>query len=196
MNDKLSVLILISGRGSNMQAILDACKDDRFPAYVCAVISNVDGAGGLEKAEAQGVPVHTVASKGFADKSEFEEALLDVVRDYQPDLICLAGFMRILSEGFIRQWPDKILNIHPSLLPDYKGLDVYRRVLADKKSESGCSVHYVVPDVDAGPVLVQKRVPIQPDDTEDTLALRILAQEHVAYPEAIEHVAKQILDKG
>lgn len=188
--DKLSLAILISGRGSNMQALLKACENPDFPAQVGVVIANKPDAGGLEIARQAGVATEVVNHKEYEGKAAFEQALQAVLEKYQPDLVCLAGFMRILSADFIAHWPDRIINIHPSLLPAYKGLDTHERVLADGGSESGCSVHFVIPEMDAGPVIVQKRVKVEENDTPDTLAARILEQEHIAYPEAVRLIGE------
>ena len=188
----LDLAIFISGRGSNMSAIIDACKNADFPARVSVVISNKPDAKGLEIAEAEGIPTQVVDHKLYSSKPEFEEALHEVVSAYSVDLICLAGFMRILGAGFIQKWPDQIINIHPSLLPEYKGLHTHQRVIEDGKDKTGCTVHYVVPEVDAGQTLVQKVVSVLPDDTEETLGARVLEQEHEAYPEAIDLIAQKL----
>ncbi len=191
------IAVLISGRGSNLRALIDACAAPDFPAEIVCVLSNKPDAGGIAHAEKAGIPVEIVWQKDYTSKAEFESAMLAALGQYPVDLICLAGFMRILSPNFIARWPDRILNIHPSLLPDYKGLDVHERVVADKCAESGCSVHFVVPETDAGPVIVQERVPVLPDDTPDTLAARILAREHVAYPKAVRLFAEgKLLVRG
>lgn len=187
---RLTLAVFISGRGSNLQSLIDACADDAFPARIGLVISNVPQAGGLKRAEAAGIPTKVVDHTAYTGKVAFETALLDALSGQDIDLVCLAGFMRILSPHFITPWEGRLINIHPSLLPDYKGLDTHARAIADGKAEAGCSVHYVTPDVDSGAVIVQKRVPIMADDTVDSLAARVLAQEHIAYPEAIEILAK------
>lgn len=183
--EKLKLAILISGRGSNMRALLDACADPSFPARVVAVMSNRPDAQGLQIAREAGIPVQTVDHRRHESRESFENALHEAIAGYAPDLICLAGFMRILGADFIARWPDRIINIHPSLLPAYKGLHVHERVLADGCAESGCTVHIVVPELDAGPAIVQKRVPVLPGDTPDDLAARVLEREHEAYPEAV-----------
>lgn len=192
---KLNLVILISGRGSNMEALIHACSQPGFPARVAAVISNRPGAQGLEKAAAVNIPVETVDHKQFSGKADFETALHGAIKKYDPDIICLAGFMRILSAGFIQNWPDRIVNIHPSLLPDYKGLDTHARVLADGCAETGCTVHYVVPEMDEGPVILQKKVRLLPGDNAETLAARVLEQEHLAYPEAVRILAEKMLSR-
>jgi phosphoribosylglycinamide formyltransferase-1 len=193
MAERLNLVILISGRGSNMEALIDACAQPGFPARVAAVISNRPGALGLAKAAGRKISVETVDQKQFSGKADFEMALSAAIAKYKPDLICLAGFMRILSADFIQNWPDRIVNIHPSLLPDYKGLDTHARVLADGCAETGCTVHYVIPAMDEGPVILQKKVRVLPEDDPESLAVRVLEQEHVAYPEAIRLLAEKIL---
>lgn len=189
--EKLNLAILISGRGSNMQALISACEDQDFPARVAVVVSNRPDAAGLEIAAVKNIPVAIVDHKTYTGKAAFEQALQDVLAGYDIDLICLAGFMRILSADFIAAWPDKIINIHPSLLPAYKGLDTHGRAIADKVAESGCSVHFVTPGMDEGPVIIQKKVPVFADDTPQTLASRVLEQEHVAYPEAVRLIGEK-----
>ncbi|MCB1531870.1 MAG: phosphoribosylglycinamide formyltransferase [Alphaproteobacteria bacterium] len=188
----LDLAVLISGRGSNLQAIIDACKNPEFPARIAVVISNKPDVYGLERARDAGIDTHVVPHSG-RPKAEFEAQLHEVISDYDVNLICLAGFMRILSADFIAKWPNKIINIHPSLLPKHKGLDTHQRALEAGDTQSGCTVHYVVPEMDSGPIIVQKSVPILDGDTPDTLAARVLEQEHIAYPEAIKLVAQKRL---
>jgi phosphoribosylglycinamide formyltransferase-1 len=185
----LRLAVLISGRGSNLQSLIDACADPAFPARIAVVISNKADAYGLVRAQQAGIPAITVSHKDFVSREAFEDALLGALAPHHIDLVCLAGFMRVLTPRFITPWAGKMLNIHPSLLPAYKGLHTHERAIAAGEKESGCTVHFVTPDLDDGPVLVQKRVPILPDDTPDTLAPRILEQEHIAYPEAIRLIA-------
>lgn len=187
---KLGLAILISGRGSNMQALVDACARPDFPARTEVVISNRPDAAGLERARQAGIPARAVDHKLYPSRSSFETALEAVIAEYPVDLVCLAGFMRILTAGFVEKRIGKIINIHPSLLPAYKGLNTHARALEDGKRESGCTVHFVVPEMDDGPAIVQKRVLIQPGDTPDSLAARILEQEHLAYPEAVRLIAE------
>ncbi len=189
---KLRLAILISGRGSNMRALVDACADPDFPARIELVLSNKADAVGLQKAAEAGIDTVIVSNRDYGDKPAFERALDNALRRYDPDLICLAGFMRILSADFIAKWEGRIINIHPSLLPDYKGLDTHARALADGRAVAGCTVHYVIPEMDAGPVIVQREVPILPGDTADSLAERVLEQEHAAYPEAVRIVAETV----
>lgn len=172
-----------------MLSILKACEDPNFPAEVVLVLSNRPDAKGLEAAKSAGIPTEVVDHKDFDSREDFEDEIQERLDHYDIDLIVLAGFMRILTASFVEQWPDQIINIHPSLLPDYKGLNTHARAIADGQKEAGCSVHFVIPDLDSGPVILQKRVPILKDDTPDTLAGRVLEQEHIAYPEAIKIIA-------
>lgn len=185
----LDLAVLISGRGSNLQALIESCAQEGFPARIRVVVSNRPNAGGLDRARRAGIPVETVDHTLFADRESFETRLDETLRRYPVDLVCLAGFMRILTASFVGRWPDRIINIHPSLLPDYKGLDTHARALADGRAEAGCTVHFVRPEVDDGPIVVQKKVPILPEDTPETLAARVLEQEHIAYPEAVRRIA-------
>lgn len=175
------IVILISGRGSNMQAILDAGLN----ADICAVISNKASAGGLEVATKAGIPTQVVEHRKFADRAHFDLALADAIAAYRPDLIVLAGFMRILTAEFITRFEGRIMNIHPSLLPVFPGLHTHRHALAEGVRFHGCTVHFVTPELDHGPIVVQAAVPVLPDDSEERLAARVLEQEHVIYPQAI-----------
>lgn len=191
---KIKLAVFISGRGSNAQALIDACARDDFPAEIAVLLSNRPDAAGLQRAEKAGIPTAIVDHKLYkGDKPAFEDAIQKALSGYDIDLICLAGFMRILSAAFLARWPERVINIHPSLLPDYKGLDTHERVLADGVRESGCTVHYVVPEMDAGPTIVRKPVPVIDGDTPETLAARVLEQEHVAYPEAVSLIAQKML---
>lgn len=186
----ITLAVLISGRGSNMAALIDACRKPDFPARIACVLSNNPDAPGLITAQNAGIPTHYVDHRDFDDRLVFEQALVDTLAPYRVDWVCLAGFMRLLRGPMFEAYTDKIINVHPSLLPAYKGLNVHERVIAAGETRSGCSVHIVVPETDAGPVLVQRDVPVMPDDTPDTLSARILVQEHLAYPEAIMILAK------
>lgn len=181
--------VLLSGRGSNFEAIADAVEAGRIPeAEIVAVISDVAGARGLELAKERGLRAFAVERDRFASRAEHEAEIGRILRDAETDLVCLAGYMRILSPEFVREWPGRILNIHPSLLPKYRGLSPQRRALEAGEVEAGCSVHIVDEGTDTGPVVLQRRVPVEPNDTEETLSARILQQEHEAYPEAIVKV--------
>lgn len=192
MGQKLNLAVLISGRGSNLQSILDACENPDFPAQVKIVISNKAEAYGLVRAEKMGIPTCIVAHKDFSSREEFEQALISALESAGPiDLVCLAGFMRVLTPLFISRWENRLINIHPSLLPAYKGLHTHERALAAKEKTTGCTIHFVTSGVDEGPIILQKSVPILPKDTPDSLAERVLEQEHLAYPEAIALLAQR-----
>jgi phosphoribosylglycinamide formyltransferase-1 len=175
------LVILISGRGSNMAALLGA----KLPADVAAVISNVPGVAGLATAHSHGIPTHVVDHRAYPDRSAFDCALGDEIERHSPDLVVLAGFMRILGDGFIGRFTGRLMNIHPSLLPAFHGLDTHRRVLASGARIHGCTVHLVTPEVDGGPIVVQAAVPVLAGDTEESLAERVLEQEHQIYPMAV-----------
>ena len=179
------VAVLISGRGSNLQNLIDA--QDACNRIVL-VISNVEGAGGLEKAQAAGIAIAVISHAGKT-REGFDADVDTVLRAAGAELVVLAGFMRILSDGFVRGWEGRMINIHPSLLPAYRGTKVHERVLAAKENVSGASVHFVVPELDAGPVIAQARVPVHADDTPQTLADRVLAVEHKLYPDALKLLA-------
>ena len=176
-----SIVILISGRGSNMEAMLAA----QLPCRIGAVISNRADAKGLETARAHGIPAAVVAHAGCASRELFDAALAAEIDRHAPDLVVLAGFMRILGEDFVRHYQGRLMNIHPSLLPAFPGLHTHRRALAAGCRVHGCTVHFVTPALDDGPVVIQAAVPVYPDDSEETLAARVLAQEHVVYPQAV-----------
>jgi phosphoribosylglycinamide formyltransferase-1 len=181
-----SIVILISGRGSNMQAILEA----RLPVRIAAVISNKPDAGGLETARSHGIPTRVVNHLDHNGREAFDAALAATIDEYAPDLVVLAGFMRILTAGFVSRYTGRLLNIHPSLLPAFTGLDTHARALAEGVKIHGCTVHFVTNELDKGPIIVQAAVPVLPDDTEDTLAARVLEQEHKIYPQAVRWFAE------
>lgn len=183
------VAILISGGGSNMVALVDSMTGDH-PARPCLVLANSADAGGLAKAAARGVPTAVVDHRPFGgDRPAFEAALQAELKKAGADIVCLAGFMRILTEGFVRPWQGAMLNIHPSLLPKYPGLNTHARALDAGDTEAGCTVHEVIPALDAGPMLGQATVPILPGDTPETLAARVLKQEHILYPSVLRRFA-------
>ncbi len=182
--------VLISGRGNNLQALIDACAAPGFPAEIALVVSNVAGAAGLDRARAAGVPVAVVDHKAFPGREPFEAAVTAQLEATGVGLVCLAGFMRLLTPGFVERWRDRLINIHPSLLPAYKGLDTHARAIADGARFSGCTVHFVRPDMDAGPIVVQAAVPVAQDDTPETLAARILTSELEIYPLAVRLIAE------
>lgn len=182
--------ILISGRGSNMVSLVEAAREPGYPAEIALVLSNVPGAGGLERASGFGIATATVDHRAFnKDREAFERAMDEVLRVHQIDLVVLAGFMRIMTPWFVRRWEGRMINIHPSLLPLFKGTHTHRQALEAGVSEHGCSVHFVVPELDAGPVIAQARVPVLPGDDEDRLASRVLVEEHRLYPMALAEVA-------
>lgn len=182
--------VLISGRGSNLQAILDAVADGRLDASVALVISNVSGAAGLARAKAAGAPTLVIDHREFPTRAAFDGALVAALRAHAVDLVCLAGFMRLLSPGFVEAFPQAILNIHPSLLPAFPGLHAQRQALHHGVKVTGATVHLVDAHLDAGPIVLQAAVPVRDDDTEETLAARILVEEHRLYPEAIGEVLR------
>lgn len=188
------IAILISGRGSNMEALLAACAEPGFPVSTAVVISNRPDAKGLKTARDAGIATEVVDHKDFDGRESFEDALDTVLRSYEPDLLCLAGFMRILTTSFITRWPDKIVNIHPSLLPAYRGLDTHERVIADGVRFTGCTVHFVRPEMDSGPIIAQAAVPVRQDDTPDALAARVLSFEHRIFPLAVKLIAQDKLE--
>ncbi len=189
MSDRLNLAVLISGRGSNLQSLIDATREESFPARISVVISNKPDAYGLVRAQEAGIPVAAIDHKLYKTREDFEAVLQEKLQSYAVDLICSAGFMRILTPSFVLPWEGRMVNIHPSLLPDFKGLHPQAQALAAGVSQAGCSVHYVIPGVDEGPVIIQRRVDVLPNDTEETLSARILEQEHLAYPEAVRMIA-------
>lgn len=187
---KIRLVVLISGRGSNLQAILDQAAHEELPVEVAAVISNRPGAHGLERARQAGVPALELDHKNFPDRPTFEAALIELIDRYRPDLVALAGFMRLLTAGFTDHYQGRLLNIHPSLLPRFRGLHTHERALAAGETEHGASIHFVTAELDGGPIIVQARVPVLPGDDPDTLAGRVLEQEHRLYPLAIRWFAE------
>ena len=180
-----NIVILISGRGSNMESVVRAAQAEQWPARIAAVISNKADAGGLAFAQAQGIPTAVVPSKEFASREAFDAALQKAIDDFAPDLVVLAGFMRILTPPFVAHYAGRMLNIHPSLLPDFPGLHTHRQALDAGVVRHGASVHVVTAELDHGPVLAQAEVEVLPGDTESTLAARVLAQEHILYPRVV-----------
>jgi phosphoribosylglycinamide formyltransferase-1 len=190
MMDRKRTAILISGRGSNMTALIEAARDEGYPAEIALVVSNRPDAAGLQHAAEAGIVTAIVDHKRYGkDREAFERALQDVLIEHRIEIVCLAGFMRILTAWFVAQWPDRMLNIHPALLPAFKGLDTHRRAIEAGVRDHGATVHFVVPEMDSGPIIAQGRVPVFPDDTEAALAARVLAVEHRIYPLALKLVA-------
>ena len=189
MSGRLPLVVLISGGGTNLQAVIDAARDD-LPVEIRAVISNRADAYGLERARQAGIHTEVLEHKGYPDREAYDAALTALIDRFEPGLVVLAGFMRILTPDFVRHYAGRLLNIHPSLLPKYRGLDTHARALNDGEAEHGASVHFVTPDLDAGPLIVQARVPVEANDTAESLAARVLEQEHRIYPLAIRWFAE------
>lgn len=186
----LKVGVLISGRGSNLKALIDACATPGFPAQIVCVISNKADAKGLDHAKAANIPTHVLSHKDFAERQHFDAAMDGFLEQSGVQLVCLAGFMRILSAWFADRWRDRLINIHPSLLPAFPGLDIHRKVIAYGSKITGCTVHYVRAEMDHGPIILQAAVPVLGEDTEETLAARVLEAEHKAYPTALRLIAE------
>jgi phosphoribosylglycinamide formyltransferase-1 len=185
------VAVLISGRGSNMAALIDAAKDKGYPADIVLVLSNRPDAGGLLVAHAAGIAAEVVDHTEFGkDRAGFEHAVQTILEKQRIDLVCLAGFMRLLTGDFVKKWQWRVLNIHPALLPAFKGLDTHKRALETGASLHGATVHFVVPEMDSGPIIAQGAVSVHPGDSEETLALRVLRAEHRIYPLALKLVAE------
>lgn len=189
MTDRSRVVVLISGRGSNMASLIDAARAADYPATIVAVLSNRPNAKGLETAAAAGIATDVVDHTAFDDRETFEDTLHEAIASYTPDIVCLAGFMRLLTAGFVDRWRDRLINIHPSLLPSFKGLDTHARALEAGVKLHGCTVHFVRPAMDAGPIIAQAAVPVVPGDDADALAARVLTAEHELYPTALALVA-------
>jgi len=186
----MKVGVLISGRGSNLKALIDACAKPDFPAEIVLVISNKADAGGLQIAKDAGITTRVISHKDYDSREAFDRVMDQALRDAGVEFVCSAGFMRILSDEFVEKWRDRQLNIHPSLLPSFKGLNVYARAIEAGCKVSGCTVHFVRAAMDEGPIVAQAAVPILEGDTPDTLAARILEAEHRIYPEALRLVAE------
>ncbi len=193
-----NIVILISGRGSNMEALIAARDAGNLPVNIAAVISNRPDAQGLETAARAGIVTHYIDHKAFAGREAFDAALAECIDGFSPDLVVLAGFMRILSEGFVRHYEGRLMNIHPSLLPSFPGLHTHQRALDEGVRIHGCTVHFVTPTLDHGPVIIQAAVPVLDSDNEASLAARVLRQEHRVYPQAVRWFAegKLALDNG
>jgi phosphoribosylglycinamide formyltransferase 1 len=185
--------ILISGRGSNMRALIERARDPSYPAEISLVLSNRPEAAGLAFAKESNIPCAVVDHKTYTAREEFEKAMQMVLERHHIEIVCLAGFMRILTPWFVEQWPGRLLNIHPALLPAYRGLHTHERVLADGAKIHGCTVHLVSPGVDEGPIILRAEVPVLDADTPETLAARVLAKEHILYPAALAQVAEELV---
>lgn len=190
MTEKLKVGVLISGRGTNLQALIDACAEPGFPATIALVISNVEDAYGLQRAEKAGIATQVIRHQSFDSRADFDAAIDNALKKSGIELVCLAGFMRLFTADFVDGWHDRMINIHPSLLPAFKGLDTYQRALDAGVRIAGCTVHFVRVEMDAGPIIIQAAVPILAGDDSERLAARILEKEHIAYPLALRLIAE------
>ncbi|KLK91460.1 phosphoribosylglycinamide formyltransferase [Microvirga vignae] len=182
------VAVLISGRGSNMVSLIEAASAPGFPAEIALVLSNRPDAAGLERARAAGIATAVIDHKSHPTREDFEQAMDAVLTRHRVEFICLAGFMRVLTDWFVERWTGRMINIHPSLLPLFRGVHTHRRALEEGVLIHGCTVHFVVPELDAGPIIAQAAVPVIPGDTEESLAARILVQEHLLYPQALRMI--------
>lgn len=185
---KRRIAVLISGSGSNLQALIDACVAEDYPAEIRLVISNKADAYGLKRAQDAGIKTSVISHKNYATREAFDAAMNDALLQHTIEFVCLAGFMRVLTAGFVKAWHGRMINIHPSLLPAYKGLDTHARAITAGEKEAGCTVHWVSSGVDEGEIIMQAHVPILPDDTAESLAARILKEEHVLYPKALKQI--------
>lgn len=188
---KMKTAVLISGNGSNLQAIIDAAREPSYPADICLVISNKPDAYGLERAKKAGIKAVVVNHKDFDSRDAFEAEMTRIMEAEGIELVVLAGFMRILNDTFVGHWSHKLINIHPSLLPAFKGTNVYERMINEGVKIAGCTVHFVVPEMDSGPIIAQAEVPVLDGDTADSLSKRILVEEHTLYPRALALVASK-----
>lgn len=193
MSRNKRVGILISGRGSNMNVLIQAAKTPEYPAEIVGIFSNRAKAAGLEIAQAEGIATATLAQSNFATRLDFETELTAILEDWDVDIVAMAGFMRILTPEFTTRWMGKAINIHPSLLPAFKGLDTHARAIAEGVKEHGCSVHFVTPGLDEGPVIAQAKVPVLAGDTAESLAARVLVEEHQLYPHALSLLASEAI---
>ncbi|WP_337881568.1 phosphoribosylglycinamide formyltransferase [Rheinheimera sp.] len=191
-----SIVVLISGSGSNLQAILDACSAGFIPGRVKAVISNKASAYGLKRAETAGVTSAVLSHKDYDSREDYDTALIQLIDSHQPDLVVLAGFMRILTPAFVAHYQGRLLNIHPSLLPKYQGLNTHQRAIDAGDTEHGCSVHFVTAELDGGPVVLQAKVPIFPEDDAELVAARVHEQEHRIYPLVVRWFCQQRLQQN
>jgi phosphoribosylglycinamide formyltransferase 1 len=187
---RLKLAVLISGRGSNLQALIEAARAPDYPAEIALVLSNRPTAEGLARAAAAGLPTVVVDHRGFAGRAPFDAEIDRVLTASGVELVCLAGFMRLFTPGFVERWADRMINIHPSLLPAFKGLHTHERALAAGVRVAGCTVHYVRPEMDEGPIIIQAAVPVLADDDAERLAARVLAAEHRCYPLAVRWIAE------
>lgn len=190
MTKKLKVAVLISGGGTNLQALIDACAEPGYPAEIVLVISNKADAFGLTRAKNAGIPYKIINHKGFSSREEFDKSMSAEIRASGAEFVCMAGFMRLLSEWFVDEWHNKLINIHPSLLPSFKGIDAQKQALDAGVKLAGCTVHFVRKEMDAGPIIIQAAVPVLPNDTAATLSARILHEEHKCYAESLKLIGE------
>lgn len=190
---KLPIAVLISGSGSNLQALIDACKDEQFPATIVMVFSNKDSAYGLTRARNAGIPTQVLSHKAFPSREAFDEAMHDILAASGAELLCMAGFMRLLTVGFVQKWHNRLINIHPSLLPSFKGLHAQEQALQAGVKIAGCTVHFVREAMDSGPIIIQGAVPVRSQDTTESLTANILKVEHQCYPKAVKMLAEKTL---
>ena len=188
-----SIVVLISGSGSNLQAIIDACANNKISGKINAVISNRSDAFGLERAASADIPTHVLNHKEYNSRELYDQSLIQVIDQYQPDVVVLAGFMRILTANFVDHYQGRLINIHPSLLPKYQGLDTHQRAIDAGDKEHGCSVHFVTEELDGGPVILQAKVPVFEEDSADSLAQRVHVQEHQIYPMVVKWMCENRL---
>jgi phosphoribosylglycinamide formyltransferase-1 len=186
---RVRTAVLLSGRGSNLRSLIAAAQAPDFPAEIALVVSNVENAGGLDVARAAGISTCAISHRGFESREDFDRAIDAALREAKIALVCEAGFMRIHSDWFAREWEGRLLNIHPSLLPAFKGIRVHQQALDAGVKISGCTVHFIVAELDSGPIIAQAAVPVLPGDTAETLAARVLEKEHELYPNALRLVA-------
>lgn len=188
---KLKIAVLISGRGSNMGSLARAAMDPEFPVEIVLVLSNRPNVAGLELAQEHGIPIRVVDHKSFDSREAHEDAVTEAIKASSAEFICLAGYMRILGDGFVAQWRGKLINIHPSLLPSFRGVDTHERALERGVRIHGCTVHFVNTELDGGPIIAQAAVRVEPNDTPESLATRVLEAEHKLYPHALSLIANQ-----
>lgn len=193
--EKIKVAVLISGRGSNLKALFKACQDELFPAQIGLVISNIKDAKGLDFAKENNIATHFVDHKSFKNREEFDDQLDKIIKEHKCQIICLAGFMRVLSSKFVNEWQNRMINIHPSLLPSFKGADAVGDALNYGVKFSGCTVHYVSSEVDSGKIIAQEVVPVLQSDSKESLAARILEKEHLIYPLALKMICNNLIQK-
>lgn len=189
MTKKLAVAVLISGNGTNLQALIDACKEKDYPAEIVLVLSNKENAYGIERAKAASIPIKIINHKDFPSREEFDKAMSKEIKASGAEFVCMAGFMRLLSEWFVDTWHNKLINIHPSLLPSFKGTDAQKQALEAGVKIAGCTVHFVRKEMDAGPIIVQAAVPVVEGDSVESLSKRILTKEHESYTLALRLIA-------